>query len=293
MSSLSHVAPGLRCLRAPNPGPLTGTGTNTYLVGEGEVAVIDPGPDMPGHLHAILGALDPGERISQILVTHSHRDHSALAPALAAMTGAPVLGFGDSTAGRSAFMQSLALDLDLGGGEGVDRAFAPDIMLADGDEVLVGPFTLRALWTPGHMGNHLCFWWDGHVFSGDHVMGWATTLVSPPEGDLGAFMASLDRLEGTAPARLFPGHGAPVDDGLARIRALRTHRQAREAAILRALTRGPRCIPDLTAEVYADTPGHLLPAAARNVFAHLLHLCQQGRAAAQSALHPDAVFHLN
>lgn len=283
---------GLRCLRAPNPGPLTGPGTNTYLLGAGQVAVIDPGPDNRAHLKAILGALAEGERISHILITHSHRDHSALAPALAAATGAPILAFGDSAAGRSPFMTALSQHGDPAGGEGVDPAFAPDTALADGADVSIGTETLRALWTPGHFGNHLCFLWRGHAFSGDHVMGWSSTVVSPPDGDLGAYMHSLNRLEETAPARLFPGHGAPVDDGVARIRALRAHRRAREDALLEALRHGPRSIASLTATVYADTPAHLHPLAARNVYAHLLHLYGQSRVHATPSPQPNAVYRL-
>lgn len=280
----------LRCVRAPNPGPLTGTGTNTWIVGTGSVAVIDPGPDDPRHMARILGALGPQERVSHILVTHSHLDHSPLARPLAQATGAPVCAFGTSRAGRSTMMEALAADGSLGGGEGVDHSFRPDITLADGAQLDVGAETLRALWTPGHFGNHLCFLWRGDAFSGDHVMGWATTLVSPPDGDLTAFMSSLDRLEQAAPARLFPGHGEPVDPAIARIRALREHRRAREAAILQALSAGPRTISQITAAVYHDTPPELLRAARRNVLAHLIDLQTRAHIRASPGPLPDATF---
>lgn len=281
---------GLRCVRAANPGPLTGTGTNTWIVGTGSVAVIDPGPDDPQHMARILGALGPQECVSHILVTHSHLDHSPLARPLAQATGAPVCAFGTSRAGRSTVMETLAADGALGGGEGVDHGFRPDITIADGAQLDVGAETLRALWTPGHLGNHLCFLWRGDAFSGDHVMGWATTLVSPPDGDLTAFMSSLDRLEMAAPARLFPGHGDPVDPAIARIRALREHRRTREAAILQELSAGPRTISQITAAVYHDTPPQLRRAASRNVLAHLIDLQTRGHIRAGSGPLPDATF---
>lgn len=272
-----RVAPGVRLLLAPNPSPMTERGTNTWLLGTGAVTVLDPGPDDPAHLRAILAALDPGERVARILVSHTHLDHSPAARPLAQATGAPVLAYGRAGAGRSARMVALA-EVDLGGGEGVDAAFAPDVVLADGAEIEVDGQALVALHTPGHLGNHLCFRWGARLFTGDTVMGWAPSLVSPPDGDLTDFMASLDRLEGGGPATLFPGHGAPVTDGLARIRALRAHRQGREAQILAALGPAPQGLAALVARVYADTPPALHPAAARNLLAHLIDLDHRGLA---------------
>ncbi|MGB8621685.1 MAG: MBL fold metallo-hydrolase, partial [Paracoccaceae bacterium] len=213
--------PGLRLVLAPNPSPMTYWGTNTYLLGTGYVAVIDPGPASDAHLEAILGALAPGERISHILVTHSHVDHSTLAPALSCATGAPVLAFGDSAAGRRADLAALT---GLGGGEGVDRAFSPDERLADGDIVRGQGWSVTALWTPGHMGNHMCFAWGEALFTGDHVMGWASSMVSPPDGDLTAFMTSLERLATRRDRIFYPAHGAPVRDPAARLAELIAHR---------------------------------------------------------------------
>nr|WP_242509426.1 MBL fold metallo-hydrolase [Rhodovulum imhoffii] len=263
------MEPGLRRVLADNPSPMTWRGTNTYIVGEGQVAVIDPGPALPGHLEAILSALHPAETVSHIVVTHSHLDHSPLARPLAARTGAPVLAFGDSSAGRRADLATLA---GLGGGEGVENGFAPDAAFTDGQEISGDGWALRALHTPGHMGNHLCLAWDDRIFTGDHVMGWASSMVSPPDGDLGAFMTSLERLQGLGPSRLFPGHGAPVTDGLARIRELAGHRRTREAQILAILKERCATAAEITACVYTETPGPLLPAAARNVLAHLIDL---------------------
>lgn len=266
------LAPGLRGILAPNPSALTALGTNTYILGEGEVAVIDPGPAAPRHLEAILAGLDAGERVSHILVTHSHLDHSPLARPLALRTGAPVLAFGPSGAGRSARMDRLAAEGGLGGGEGVDAGFAPDVALADGAVVEGRGWRIEAIHTPGHFGNHLCLAWGEDIFSGDHVMGWSTSLVSPPDGDMGAYMRSLDRLAARDVRGLWPGHGAPVADGPARIRELIAHRRAREAAILAGLGHGPATAADLAARLYQGTPPALLGAATRNVLAHLLDL---------------------
>lgn len=284
---IERVAPGVRRLVAPNPSAMTAEGTNTYLVGSGTVAVIDPGPDDPAHL-AALGAALAGEAVAAILVTHTHRDHCALAPALARATGAPVLAFGDAAAGRNPRFAGLP---DLGGGEGVDPGFRPDRTLAHG-ATLEGPgWRIEALWTPGHMGNHLSFRLGDHLFTGDLVMGWASTLVSPPDGDLAAYRASLGRLRALGPTRLLPGHGAPVEDGIARIDTLLAHRAAREAAIRAALASGARTLPALVAAVYAaDTPAPLLPGAARNVLAHLLDLAERGLVRAEGAPGPDALW---
>lgn len=264
--------PGLRRLLAPNPSAMTHHGTNSYILGEGRVAVIDPGPADPRHLAAILAALAPGERVSHILVSHAHLDHSGLARPLAEATGAPVLAFGTATAGRSARMVALAARGGLAGGEGVDRGFAPDLDLADGDVVEGEGWRLRVLHTPGHFGNHLSFAWNEVVFSGDHVMGWASSLISPPDGDMGAYMASLAHLAAARPARLFPGHGAEVTDAGARIAELTAHRRAREVVLRAALAECPADAATLAARLYCDTPALLLPAATRNVLAHLIDL---------------------
>lgn len=281
----TRVAPGVRRLTAPNPGPMTHTGTQTYLLGAGEVALVDPGPDDPAHRAAILGALAPGERIAAILVTHSHRDHSAGAPALAAATGAPVTAFGPHGAGMSATMRALAAAGELGGGEGADRGFEPDATLADGATLGVGATRIEALHTPGHLSNHLCFAAEGVLFTGDTVMGWSTTLVSPPEGDMAAFMATLDRLRARAAEgrdRLYlPGHGDPVEDPAGLVARQIAHRHARAEAVLAALAAtGPADAAALTPVVYRDTDPALHGAAERNLLATLLWLAEAGRVAA-------------
>lgn len=280
---------GLRLRRAPNPSPMTGPGTNSWILGEGAVAVIDPGPALPAHMQALLEALAPGERISHIFVTHAHLDHSPLARPLAKATGAPILAFGDARAGRSARMA--ALGAGLAGGEGVDHDFRPDITLADGDRVEGDGWALTALHTPGHFGNHLAFQWGDRVFTGDLVLGWTSSLVSPPDGDMNDYMASLARLQALGGRLGHAGHGEDIEDLGARIAALAAHRQAREAQILAALAKAPGRALDLAERIYHDTPPALMAAAARNVLAHLIALADRGLAWAEPSLSAGARFH--
>jgi len=268
----------LRHVRAANPSAMTGTGTNTWLLGQGQVAVIDPGPDDPGHLAALLAALDPGEQIAAILVTHAHLDHSAAVPRLAQATGAPVYGFGRAEDGRSALMQRLAAQGLNGGGEGIDPAFAPDHRLTDGQVLTLGTLEIETIHTPGHMGGHLAFACDGLLFSGDHAMGWASTLVSPPDGDMGAYMASLEKLAARVWRQMLPGHGPAVDGTAQRLAELAAHRRTREAQIRAALAEAPGTAAELARRLYTDTPSALLPAAARNVLAHLIDLAARNLA---------------
>ena len=285
------VADGVRRVLAPNPSPLTGPGTNSYLVGRGELAVVDPGPDDPAHLGALLEAI-AGERVAAILVTHAHLDHSALSRRLAAATGAPVLAFGDARAGRSEAMEALAARGALRGGEGVDAAFAPDRRVADGEAVRVGGMSVVALHTPGHFGNHLSFSIGDVALSGDLVLGWASTLVSPPDGEVAAFLASCVRLRALGARALLPGHGDVVTEPASRIDWLVAHRHEREAQIVKALRMGPATAAGLVERLYVDTPRHLWPAAERNVLAHLIDLAGRGLAACAGPLAPGSAFRL-
>ena len=282
------LAPGLTRIVAPNPSAMTHWGTNTYILGDRTLCIIDPGPDHPDHLAALL-ALIGGRPVSHILVTHSHLDHSALSRPLAQATGAPVLAFGDSLAGRSVVMTGLAGVLT-GGGEGLDLGFRPDQTLPDGAWITGPDWQLTAVHTPGHLGNHVCLRWGDALFSGDQVMGWASSLVSPPDGDLTDFMRSCHRLRAIGPAVLYPGHGDPVFDAVARIDWLLAHRTAREAQIRAQLATGPATIRDLTDTIYAETALALHPAAARNVFAHLIDLASRNLVQASPTLAFDAVF---
>ena len=286
------LEPGVRRIVAPNPSPMTYRGTNTYLLGTVGVAVIDPGPESEAHLEAILAAVQPGQQITHIIVTHSHLDHSPLARPLAARCGAPVLAFGGSDAGRSEVMQTLAARGLMGGGEGIDEGFTPDQILADGALVEGDGWVLEALHTPGHIGNHLCLAWGDACFCADHVMGWASSLVSPPDGDLTDFMASCARLQQRDWRVFYPGHGGAIDDPAGRLEWLVSHRLVREAAILEALAQGPRDAVTLAQLIYTETPPALLGAATRNVLAHLVDLTGKSQVAPDGPLQADATFKL-
>ncbi len=284
---------GLRRIVAPNPSPMTYRGTNTYLIGQTALAVIDPGPASPAHLDAILAAVHPGQHISHIIVTHTHLDHSPLARPLAGRCAAPVLAFGNATAGRSRVMQQLGGSGAVGGGEGIDAGFEPDLVLHDGQKIKGAGWTLEALHTPGHIGNHLCLAWGDACFTADHVMGWASSLVSPPDGDLTDFMTSCARLQQRDWRVFYPGHGAPVHETAARLAWLLAHRKTREAAILTHLESGPATARTLAALIYTDTPAALQGAAARNVLAHLIDLYGRSVVAPAGPLTADALFRLS
>lgn len=287
---LRDLGEGVLRLRAPNPSALTARGTNSYLVGEARPIVIDPGPDDPQHLAALLAAL-AGRQPALIIVTHAHRDHSALAPRLAQVTGVPVAAFGGAEAGRSAAMAPLAAR-GLTAGEGADRGFRPDILLPDGAWVPAEGGALRVIHTPGHMGGHICLARGSTLFSGDHVMGWATSVVAPPDGDMGDYMASLVRLSGIGWTRALPGHGAPVTDPAARIASLIAHRRLREAQVVDALAAGPADCTTLARTIYTDLDPRLLRAAAANVLAHLLDLTTRGIVTTPAPPGPEAPFAL-
>ncbi len=264
-----EVSPLIRRVLARNASPFSYTGTQTYIVGRGDVAVIDPGPlgDDPAHVHELIRILD-GERITAIMCTHTHRDHSPAAAPLAEATRAPVIG-----------CAPLVLSDDGPRADaGFDPTYNPDGILADG-EALTGPgWTLRAVATPGHTSNHLCFALDQEkaLFTGDHVMGWSTTVVSPPDGDMAAYMASLALLMERDDAIYYPAHGKPVETPQRLVRGMMGHRKQREGQILRLLERGVELIPDMVAEMYKGIDSRLHGAAGRSVLAHLIDLRDRG-----------------
>ena len=268
-----QVSPRIRRVVARNPGPFTFLGTGTYIIGRGRVAVIDPGPDLAGHVEALLSAL-AGETVSHILITHTHIDHSPASAALKAATGAPCLGFGP---------HGFRGDT---GEAGADLAFHPDIRMADGEEVSGDDWTLTAIHTPGHASNHLCFALaeEKALFSGDQVMGWSTTVVSPPDGDMAAYMASLDRLLARRDRIYWPTHGGPIRDPQAHVAELIAHRRARRAAILASLTAGPARPAEIVAKVYLGLDPRLVEAAAESVRAHLIELAAAGLVAEQGGV---------
>ena len=266
------IYPNLKRIIAPNPSPMTFWGTNTYILGTNELAIIDPGPAIQSHFDAIMNSLNKNQSITHILITHSHIDHSPLAKQLSERTSAPILAFGDSSTGKSAIMANLK---NLEGGEGVDYDFKPDVTLNDNQILKNKEWCIKSLHTPGHMGNHLCFSWEGEniLFSGDLVMGWATSMVSPPDGDLTDFMNSIKSLKLRSPDKLFfPGHGAPIENPSLRLQELYEHRKKREREILSALETGLATISEITESVYADLDKRLITAAKRNVLAHLIDL---------------------
>ncbi|WP_419738035.1 MBL fold metallo-hydrolase [Ruegeria sp.] len=285
-----ELDPGLRRILAPNPSPMTYRGTNTYLLGTRDLAVIDPGPLCDAHLEAILDALTPDQRISHILVTHTHLDHSPLAAPLSARTGAPILAFGGPEAGRSAVMTDLAKSGMVQGGEGIDTAFRPDIELADGELITGDDWQLEVIHAPGHLGNHIALAWGDVCFTADHVMGWASSLVSPPDGDLTDFMAACHRLQQRDWSVFHAGHGAPIENPAERLEWLIQHRLGREAQILAALADRQGSARQLAERIYTDTPKALLPAAERNVLAHLIDLAGKSKVTYDGPIASGAVF---
>jgi glyoxylase-like metal-dependent hydrolase (beta-lactamase superfamily II) len=267
------VARGVRRVLASNPGPFTFTGTCTYLVGSRELAVIDPGPADAAHIAAILDATR-GEKITHILVTHTHRDHSGGVPLLQEKTGAKTYGEGPHRAARRLHEgESSRLEA------GADRDFRPDIRVGDGERIEGRGFVLEAITTPGHAANHLAFAMQGQdcLFSGDHVMAWSTPIVAPPDGSMGDYLQSLEKLQTRAENFYLPGHGPPTRDGRTLVKRYIEHRAAREAAIVRKLERGESDIPSLVQAIYIGLDPRLAGAAGLTILAHLEHLVSQGR----------------
>jgi glyoxylase-like metal-dependent hydrolase (beta-lactamase superfamily II) len=262
---LDEITTGVRRLVARNPGFMTGPGTNTYLVGVGPCAVIDPGPDDAVHIERILEAA--GGRVIAILATHTHPDHSPAIAALAQSTGAEVLGRAAPVYGRQ------------------DATFAPTRVLDDGDIVRAGGLALRAIHTPGHASNHLCYLLEGAglLFSGDHIMQGSTVVIGPPDGNMQHYLHSLARLQKEPVTRIAPGHGTVIDDAQAEIARLIAHRSQREAKVVERLQRAGRATLDvLVTSVYDDVDPRLHPVAKGSLLAHLLKLEADGRAARDS-----------
>ena len=270
--ALQDVSPGVRRIVARNPSPFTFHGTGTYVIGTGEVAVIDPGPDDAAHIAALLAGL-AGESISHIVVTHTHRDHSPGAALLKQATGAPTYGFGPHGAARSADGGEVE--------EGADRDFAPDVRLDDGAAIAGRDWRLEAVHTPGHCSNHLCYRWPERrtLFCGDHVMAWSTTVIAPPDGDMAAYLASLDKVAAGGDETLWPTHGTCITDPAPFVRAVIAHRHDRERQILACLAAGQHMIADMVPAMYVGLDPRLHGAAARSVLAHLVHLVDTARAA--------------
>jgi glyoxylase-like metal-dependent hydrolase (beta-lactamase superfamily II) len=281
-----QVSPLIRRVTAKNPGPFTFKGTGTYIVGQGEVAVIDPGPDDPAHLEAILAAV-AGERVTHILITHHHSDHSPLASALKAATGATI--YGCAVAGHEVEDTG---EVKMEAGHDLD--FRPDVSLCGGGAVSGPGWTIEAIPTPGHTSNHICFALkeENCLFSGDHIMGWSTTVITPPDGDMGDYLASLAAIEARHFTTLWPTHGPPIREVDAFIAAYTAHRHERANQILRALEAGPARIRDLVPRLYADVDPKLWPAASRSMLAAILYLSGEGKIVALDAAGSDSEYRL-
>lgn len=263
------LSPLVRRVLARNPSPFTFTGTGTYIVGQGTVAIVDPGPADAAHMDAVAAAVT-GEDVSHLVITHTHMDHSPGAAPLQARLGGIIAG-----------CAPLVLSDDGPRADaGFDPSYAPDLVLADGDRIAGRGWTLTAVHTPGHTSNHLCYALEEEaaLFSGDHVMGWSTTVVAPPDGDMAAYMASLARLLDRTDQRYYPTHGAPIEEPQRLVRGLIAHRRQRETQILSLLGDGIAAIPAMVERMYAAIDPRLWPAAGRSVLAHLLDLESRGLA---------------
>ncbi len=269
---VDHVRPGVRRILCDNPSPFTFTGTNSYIVGSGEVAIIDPGPDDAAHADALLEAVR-GETVTHIFVTHTHKDHSPNTPRLKAATGATVYAEGPHRASRPRY-DSEKLTTE----SGADRAVVPDVALRAGDIVAGGGWALQAVATPGHTANHMAFAWPERrlLFVGDHVMGWSTSIVAPPDGSMVDYMRSLDRLAARDEQSYFPGHGPDVADGPRYVKFLKRHRESRESSILHRLAKGEADIPTMVRAIYIGIDPRLTGAAGYSVLAHLEDLVGRG-----------------
>jgi glyoxylase-like metal-dependent hydrolase (beta-lactamase superfamily II) len=260
-AKLEQVEPGIARVLAHNPSAFTYYGTQSYLIGEREVAVIDPGPDLPEHLDALEAAIG-GRKVAAIMCTHTHRDHSPAARPLAERTGAPILGCAPLS------LETVGPRADAS----FDGDYAPDRVLEDGEEIALDGSSIVAVATPGHTSNHLCFAYRGAMFSGDHVMGWSTTVVVPPDGDMAAYMQSLEKLRGRGDRVYYPAHGKSVGNPEQYVRHLIGHRMQREKQILRLVGERPRAVPDIVANAYPGLDPRLVIAAGGSVLAHLLDL---------------------
>jgi glyoxylase-like metal-dependent hydrolase (beta-lactamase superfamily II) len=264
-AKLEHVEPGIARVLAHNPSAFTYYGTQTYLVGEREVAVIDPGPDLPEHVDALIEAIG-GRNVVAIMCTHTHRDHSPAAKPLAERTGASIVGCAPLA------LETVGPRADAS----FDGDYVPGRVLADGETVEVDGRPIMAVATPGHTSNHLCFVYGDALFSGDHVMGWSTTVVVPPDGDMAAYMASLDKLRQRGECTYYPAHGEPVTNPQQYVRHLLGHRMQRERQILKLVRETPRAVPDIVANAYPGLDPRLVTAAGGSVLAHLLDLQRRG-----------------
>ena len=265
-------------ITADNASPMTFTGTRTYILGTENLIVIDPGPDSEAHLSSLMKYIGK-RKVTDILLTHSHIDHSPLSRKLKIETGAKIIGFGSADEARTSFMKKLSSSLDLGGEEGIDKDLALDEKVIDKQILNLNNYSIEVVHTPGHLSNHVCFSLKERqiLFSGDHVMGWATTLISPPDGDLGSFMNSLEKLSDREEMIYYPGHGKPLKEPRKMVLEQIKHRRVREKQILNSVSKISRTPSEIVDDVYVDLNPMLKAAAIRNVLAHLIDLYKRNK----------------
>jgi len=268
------ISPNIRRITANNPAPFTYKGTGTYIIGHGNVAVIDPGPNMPAHINAILDGLK-GETITHIFVTHNHKDHSPAARPLSELCGAKI--YAADVENQQYSNDKLE--------EGIDKSFIPDVILMDGDKIKGNNWTIEAVHTPGHLSNHYCFAYkqEKTLFTGDHVMGWSTSIVSPPDGDMQDYMDSLEKLLNRDEGIYYPTHGWPIKKPAQFVKQLLGHRLRREKEIVRAVGSGAQTIEEIVIKIYVSIDKKLYPAAARTIYAHLIRLVNIDKVACDGA----------
>ena len=280
---VARLSPRIRRVIANNPSPFTFHGTGTYIIGNGDVAIVDPGPVDGAHIDAVLAAVK-GERITHVLVTHTHMDHSPGCRLLAEHCDAPKYAYGPHGAGK--------IEVGVKVEEGGDMEFTPDVVLRDGAIVEGGDWSVEAVFTPGHTSNHLCYQLreEKALFTGDHVMGWSTSIISPPDGDMQDYMASLQRLLERDDRVYWPTHGPSVIEPKAHVKAFIAHRREREQQILACVDKGLLKIRDMVPPMYADLPEFMYPAAARSVFAAVVYLVARGELVADGPLAIDTPY---
>ena len=285
-ATVQTLTPWLRRVVARNPSPFTFHGTGTFIVGRAKVAIIDPGPAMDEHVDVLLDAVR-GETVTHLLVTHTHRDHSPACAAVKAATGAPTYGYGPHGAGK--------LERGVQVEEGGDMDFRPDVQVRHGDVVEGDGFSFECVYTPGHTSNHVCFQYREAraLFPGDHVMGWNTTIISPPDGDMGDYMASLSLLLERDDREYWPTHGPRIDDPIPYVREYIAHRHGREHQVNACLRAGVHTIAEMVPMMYCDLPQRMYPAAARSVLATIIHMVEKGDVTCEGEVGADAAFRIS
>ena len=278
IGEVEQLESDLAVITADNASPMTFTGTRTYILGAENLIVIDPGPDSEAHLSSIMKYIGK-RKVTDILLTHSHIDHSPLSRQLKTKTGARIIGFGSADEARTSFMKKLSSSLNLGGEEGIDKGLVLDEKVQENQILKLNNYSIEVVHTPGHLSNHICFSLKERkiLFSGDHVMGWATTLISPPDGDLGSFMNSLEKLLVREEVIYYPGHGKPLKEPRKMVLAQIKHRLDREKQILNSVSEISRTPAEIVDEVYTDLNPMLKAAAIRNVLAHLIDLYERDK----------------